>query len=91
MEIKASAKTLRRDLADVLTVAMITSARAAAQEYEENPNGVPVDVVKLKEFTLSAAYQHALKAYVAGTISLHDLARALEPMRPILPWLAGRE
>lgn len=93
MEIKASSRSIRRELADILTLAMITSARVAAQEYEENqqpPRGqAPVDVEKLKEFTRSAAYQQALKAYAAGTISLRDLARAVEPLRPILPWVSG--
>ena len=96
MEIRESSKSLRRELADILTLAIITSARVAVQEYEEScqdptPGPAPIDVERLKEFTRSAAYQQAMKAYAEGRMSLGDLARALEPMRPVLPWLAGRE
>ena len=93
MEIKASSRSLRRDLGDILTLAMITSARVAVQECEEGlrqpADGWPPDVERLKKFTNSPAYQHALKAYVDGTITLQDLARALEPLRPMLPWLVN--
>ena len=96
MEIRESSRSLRRELSDILTLAMITSARVAVQEYEERchdpiPGPAPIDVERLKEFTRSAAYQQAMKAYAEGRMSLRDLAHALEPMRAILPWLVGRE
>jgi len=97
-EMPASSKTLRRQLADMLTAVMVTSARIDAQEQAER-QGTSVEVAigiraskevkEVKEFTKSAAYQQAMKAYVDGTIELSDLARALEPLRPMLPWLAS--
>jgi len=97
-EIPASIKTLRRQLGDALTVAMVTSARIDAQEQAEKLGG-PIEVAigirvshqvkKVKEFTQSAAYLHAMQAYLDGTVTLSDLARALEPLRPMLPWLVS--
>jgi len=94
MQIQASSKSLRCELADVLTLAMITSARLAMQEYVEQGRDAlrepaPADVERLKEFTKSAAYQHALRAYTEGKVTLRDLARAIELMRPVLPWLVS--
>ena len=95
-EIPASSKTLRRQLADLLTAAMVTSARIAAQEKAERSHApvavaigihTPKEVRKIKEFTKSAAYQHALEVYIDGVISLSDLARALEPLHPMRSWL----
>jgi hypothetical protein len=96
IEMPASSKTLRRQLADLLTAVMVTSAKIDAQERAEKletsvevATGIrPSDELrKVEQFIRSAAYQHALKAYVDGAITLSDLARALDPLRPMLPWL----
>ncbi|NQT21695.1 MAG: hypothetical protein HQ592_18460 [Planctomycetes bacterium] len=87
---------MKRQLTDLLTAAMVTSAKIAVQEKAEgSQDSVAVaigiqttkELRKIKEFTSSPAYQHALKAYVDGTISLSDLARALEPLQPMMSWL----
>ena len=98
-EIPISTNSFRRQLADLLTAVMVTSAKVAAQEEAEENEG-PVEVAigvastdtvdRVRQFTKSPAYQHALKAYVEGTISLDDLARALDPLRPAVPWLCRK-
>ena len=95
-EIPVSSKTLRRRMANLLTDVLITSVRTAAQERAERSEtsvGVAIgigrssEVDEVEQFTRSAAYRHALDAYVEGEIDLHDLACAIEPLRAALPWM----
>ena len=79
-------------MADLLTAVILTSAKLAAREetqedQEHSLHEIPELVRKVKELVESPAYRHAQNAYVEGVITLTDLARALEPLREMLPWL----
>jgi len=95
-ELPVSTKSLRRQMADLLTAVILTSAKLAAREetqedQEHSLRKIPERVRKVKELVESPAYRHAQEAYVEGVISLTDLARALEPLREMLPWLVIRQ
>jgi len=75
---------------------LITSVRTAAQEQAERSEtsagvaigiGLSSEADEVEQFTRSAAYRHALDAYVEAEIDLHDLACAVEPLRAALPWM----